>query len=182
MAAMFDTVKGLKKGYDKDEVEDFFDHAREVYEGVATEPLTHRDIHTCVYDVVRGGYDSDQVDAAMNRLENAFVAKEKQDVIAQGGPGLWAQTLNERAKSLYPRLARPSGERFSYPDRGVGYAIEHVDALCANLVKFFDGNIKITASELRAVTFEAARGKNAYVEGEVDAFMARAIEVLLGVE
>lgn len=182
MAAMFDTVGGLKKGYDKDEVDDFFDLAREVYEGVATEPLTHRDIHTCVFDVVRGGYNSDQVDAAMNRLENAFVAKEKQDVIAQGGPGLWAQTLNERAKSLYPRLARPSGARFSHPKSGAGYSVSNVDALCANLVKFFDGHIKITASELRAVTFEPAKGKNAYEENEVDAFMARAIEVLLGVE
>ncbi len=181
MAGMFDTVSGMKKGYDVDEVDDFFQHAREVYEGVASEPLTHRDIHTCVFDVVRKGYDTDQVDAALNRLENAFVAREKQLILAQGGPEAWSATLNERAQTLYPRLGRPRGERFAHP-KGNGYSIDEVDNLCANLVKFFDGKLRVTASELRSITFGAARGKNAYEEASVDAFMARAIEVLLGVE
>lgn len=182
MAAMFETVSGFKKGYDTAEVDDFFEHARQVYEGSATEPLTHRDIHTCVFDVARGGYDTDQVDAALNRLENAFVGKEKQIVVAQGGPQAWAALLNDRAKALYPRLARPKGQRFSNPSKGVGYSAVEVDNLCANLVKFFDGKIKVTASELRTVTFGPAKGKKAYDEASVDAFMARAIEVLLGVE
>lgn len=182
MAAMFETVSVMKKGYDKDEVDDFFDLAREAYEGKTDEYVTHRDIHTCVFDVVRGGYNTDQVDAAMNRLENAFVAREKQIAVAQGGLATWTGILNEKAKTLYPRLGRPRGERFAHPTKGVGYRAEDVDNLCANLVKFFDGQIKITASELRTVTFSDAKGKKAYDEASVDAFMSRAIEVLLGVE
>lgn len=182
MAGMFETVSGLKKGYDTVEVDEFFEHARQVYEGSATEPLTHRDIHTCVFDVSRGGYNTEQVDAALNRLENAFVGREKQLVTSQGGPQAWAAVLNERAKTLYPRLARPKGQRFSHPAKGAGYSVAEVDNLCANLVRFFDGKIKITASELRTVTFSSAKGRKAYDESSVDAFMARAIEVLLGVE
>lgn len=181
MSGMFQAVSGLKKGYDKSEVDDFFEHARQAYEGVASEPLTHKDIHTCVFDVVRGGYNTDQVDAAMNRLENAFVSKERETVTAQYGPDGWSHWLNERAKTLYPRLTRPNGSRFSHP-KGFGYNIDEVDALCANLVKFIDGKLRITASELREVTFSPAKRKNAYDEASVDAFMARAIEILLGVE
>jgi len=181
MAAMFTKVKGMKKGYDADEVEDFFEHAREVYEGVSSEPLVHRDIHTAVFDVVRGGYDTDEVDAALNRLEDAFVAKERQTVVATQGQAAWANILNERARSMYPRLQRPHGEKFDHP-RKFGYSIEHVDALCDNLVRFFDGQLRVTAAELRVVTFPQAKGKNAYDEASVDAFVARGVEILLGVE
>ncbi|WP_435299821.1 DivIVA domain-containing protein [Timonella sp. A28] len=179
---MFTRVSGLKKGYDPDEVDDFFEHARDYYEGRTDEPLTHRDIHTCVFDVMYRGYDTDQVDAALNRLENAFVAKERQEIVAQQGQDQWSNVLNERARTMYPRLTRPAGEKFSHPRRGYGYASDEVDALCANLVKFFDGKIKVTADDLRVITFKRAKGKNAYDEGSVDAFMARGIEVLLGVE
>ncbi|MCL2849007.1 MAG: DivIVA domain-containing protein, partial [Micrococcales bacterium] len=34
----------------------------------------------------------------------------------------------------------------------------------------------------RSATFRARRGKNAYDEDSVDAFLARAVDVLLGVE
>ena len=40
----------------------------------------------------------------------------------------------------------------------------------------------ITAAEIRSATFRRARGRDGYAEGPVDAFFARAIEVLLGVE
>lgn len=182
MASMFTKVSGLRKGYDTDEVDDFFAHARMVYEGANVEPLVHRDIHTAVFDVVRGGYDTDEVDGALNRLEDAFVTKERQDTIAQQGQAAWSALLNERARSMYPRLKRPSGDKFSHPRKGYGYSIEHVDALCENLVRFFDGQLKVNASELRMVTFPRAKGKNAYEEAEVDAFVARGVEVLVGVE
>lgn len=50
------------------------------------------------------------------------------------------------------------------------------------LAKFFDEDAPLTAEEVRAVTFRLAKGNKAYNEAIVDAYLARAVEVLLSVE
>lgn len=54
--------------------------------------------------------------------------------------------------------------------------------LCKRLIRFFEGKGPLTSADVRAATFSPARGKSAYEESSVDAFLARAVEVLLGVE
>ncbi|ACV08666.1 DivIVA domain-containing protein [Jonesia denitrificans] len=179
---MFSTVSKTKIGYDIDDVDDFFAQARETYEGITNDILTFRDVNTCVFDTQRGGYDPAEVDAALERLEVAFVAKERQEFTARGGPQVWMAQISERAQTLYPRLQRPAGERFSSPSKGPGYAKEEVDVLCKRLIRFFEGKGPLTSADVRAATFSPARGKSAYEESSVDAFLARAVEVLLGVE
>lgn len=115
---MFSTVSKTKIGYDIDDVDDFFAQARETYEGITNDILTFRDVNTCVFDTQRGGYDPAEVDAALERLEVAFVAKERQEFTARGGPQVWMAQISERAQTLYPRLQRPAGERFSSRRRG----------------------------------------------------------------
>lgn len=182
MATMFTQVTGLRRGYDRAEVDEFFEFARRVYEDQTDEVLSHRDIHTALFDLTRSGYVTAEVDAALDRLENAFVARNRQTVIGQQGPQGWSAFLNEQAKTLYPRLTRMPGERFAHPSKGRGYKSAEVDQMCRDLIDFFDGKKKITAAEIRSLTFTSARGKKAYEETSVDAFMARAIEVLLGVQ
>lgn len=115
---MFSTVSKTKIGYDIDDVDDFFAQARETYEGITNDILTFRDVNTCVFDTQRGGYDPAEVDAALERLEVAFVAKERQEFTARGGPQVWMAQISERAQTLYPRLQRPAGERFLPRRRG----------------------------------------------------------------
>ena len=116
-------------------------------------------------------------------MEAAFVARARADFVAQHGQQEWLAQLGEQARTLYGRLGRPDGDRFAPPrHRGQGYEPADVDALCHRLVAYFDNGAKLTAAEVRSATFRARRGKNGYDEDSVDAFLARAVDVLLGVE
>ncbi|GAB2459651.1 DivIVA domain-containing protein [Xylanimonas ulmi] len=181
--ALFGTVSVLRTGYDKDEVDEFFDHARQAYEGRTAEPLSAADIQATTFELVRRGYDTHEVDAALDRLEAAFVARQRAEFVGSQGQEAWMGALAERARTLYGRLGRPAGEKFAPPERGQhGYDADEVDELCDRLVGYFDRQEPLTSAELRAATFRSVRGAGAYAEGPVDAFIARAIEVLLGVE
>jgi len=181
--SLFKTVSIMRTGYDRDEVDEFFDHAKAAYEGLIPETVTAADIQQATFALVRRGYDSYEVDAALDRLEAAFVSKARTDFVAAHGQAAWMAGLAERARTLYGRLSRPSGEKFdSREGRKQGYSKAAVDTLCNRLVGFFDRQEPIGSADVRGTIFPPARGRDAYAEGPVDAFFARAIEVLLGVE
>lgn len=183
MSSLFSTVSKLRNGYDPDEVDEFFDHARHVYEGKSGERLVSTDIQTSMFDLVRGGYDTHEVDAAMDRLEGAFIARQRAEYVASNGQQAWMTALAERARTLYGRLGRPDGEKFAPAARGESaYDPDDVDDLCDRLVAYFDRQEPISAAEIREATFRRRRGDDGYAESSVDSFFARAIEVLLGVE
>jgi len=183
VSALFSTVSAMRTGYDRDEVEEFFDHARQAYEGRTAEPLTHADIQVSTFDLVRGGYDTHEVDAALDRLEAAFIARQRAEYVAAHGQEAWMAALADRARTMYGRLGRPDGEKFAPAERGEqGYDPDDVDALCDRLVAYFDRQEPLTSAEIRSATFGRAKGSDGYAEGPVDRFFARAIEVLLGVE
>lgn len=180
---MFRTVGRLSRGYDPHQVDDFFSRARRVYEGDHTEPMTARDVRQTAFDLVRGGYATSAVDGAMDRLERAFVARQRTEFVAAHGQQAWMDHLAAQARTLYGRLTRPDGERFAPPRRGEqGYDAEDVDALCQRLVDYFDHGQSLTSDEVRHATFRHRSGRHAYAEPAVDAFCDRAVEVLLGVE
>jgi DivIVA domain-containing protein len=180
---MFRTVSKLRTGYDPDQVDTFFTQARRVYEGDRAETLTETDVRRAAFDLVRGGYATATVDAALDRLERAFTARHRQEVLAAQGQQAWMDHLAGRARTLYERLRRPDGERFAPARRGdQGYLPDDVDDLCHRLIAYFDRGTPLTSDEVRHAVFGKATGHNAYAEGPVDAFMERSIEVLLGVE
>ncbi|MDR2722480.1 MAG: DivIVA domain-containing protein [Cellulomonadaceae bacterium] len=172
-----------KHGYDVDEVDAFFADARQAYEGQSATEMGVDHIHTATFDLVKRGYDITEVDAALDRLESAFIARDRAAFINTHGPDAWMTQLADRARTLYPRLSRPAGERFARPGLlNAGYATADVDALCQRMVAYFDRQQPLTSHEIRTATFGHARGAKAYNEAPVDAFMSRAVEVLLGVE
>lgn len=182
MTKMFPTVSGWTVGYHQDQVKEFFDAAREVYEGRSEEELTSEDVRRAAFDLVRGGYRTAEVDASLDRLEAAFIQRERQQFITTHGQDAWMSRVADRATTLYPRLVRPPLERFAHPAKGQGYRKEEVDALLDRLIAYFDSGSKLEAADIRQVTFPAARGKKAYAEGVVDAYLDRAVDVLLAVE
>lgn len=180
---MFRTVSGLRSGYDPDEVDEFFEHARLVYEQGLPGTVAGKDVRNVAFEMVRRGYVTSAVDAALDRLEAAFVARERADYVAEHGQQAWMDRLGELARTLYGRLQRPDGDRFAPPEgRKVGYEAADVDALCHRLVAYFDRGQPLTAAEVRSVTFRRRKGRDAYGQDAVDAFVGRAVEVLLGVE
>lgn len=183
MTAMFHTVSRLRSGYHTGEVDTFFDHARRVYEGDVDDPLTGRDIRVAAFGMVHGGYATAAVDSALDRLEHAFLARQRAEFVAIHGQQAWMSHLAEQAKTLYGRLTRPVEERFAPAGRGEpGYEPRDVDAMCERLVGYFDRGTPLTADDVRYAVFGRCKGARGYAEGPVDAFMDRAVEVLLGVE
>ncbi len=183
MSGMFNTVSKVRTGYDKEEVDDFFEHARQAYEGRTAERLTSADIQASTFDLVRGGYNTHEVDAALDRLEAAFIQRQRAEYVAAHGQQAWMNALAERARTLYGRLGRPDGDKFAPAAAGQqGYDKDDVDDLCDRLVAYFDRQEPLTAGEVRSATFGRAKGADGYAEAPVDAFFSRAVEVLLGVE
>ena len=87
-------------------------------------------------------------------------------------------------RPLYGRLGRPDGDRFARARRAPAglRAAPTSTTLCHRLVAYFDKGTPLSAAEVRSATFRRRNGRNGYAEAPVDAFFARAVEVLLGVE
>jgi DivIVA domain-containing protein len=183
MKQMFRTVSRFHSGYDPDQVDTFFAHARRVYEGDRSDPITGTDVRRAAFDLIRGGYVTSSVDSALDRLERAFAARQRSDFVSAGGQQGWMEHLAGQARSLYERLRRPDEERFAPARRREqGYDPADVDDLCHRLINYFDRGTPLMSDEIRHATFGRAVGHLAYAEGPVDAFCERAVEVLLGVE
>jgi DivIVA domain-containing protein len=183
MSSMFSTVSRFRPGYSPEEVDAFFAEARAVYEGEVPASLTAKDVREVSFSLVNGGYAWDAVDSALDRLEAAFIARERAEFVARHGQDAWMARMAELARSLYPRLTRGDGKRFASAEAfRSGYDKDEVDALCRRLIAYFDKGQPLTSKDIRSAAFRRRRGSAAYAEGPVDAFLSRATEVLLGVE
>ena len=183
MSALFPLAGRMQTGYHRQQVEDFFARARQSYEAGEQEgALTEADVREVAFDLVRSGYATGSVDSALDRLEAAMVQRRRDTFIAAHGQQAWMDRTAELATTLYPRLVRPAGERFAAPDSGSGYDREAVDELMDRLVAYFDAGGDLAAADIRSATFPSARRGSAYAEGVVDAYLDRAVEVLLAVE
>lgn len=181
MATVFPKASALRRGYAQDDVDAFFSRARSAYEGgVPASQFSGKQVQRASFPLKFGGYDTRSVDSALNRLEAAFVQRDKVDFISVNGEAQWHARIAEQATTLYPRLLRPNGERFSNPPRGEkGYSAEEVDALLERITAYFDNNTPLTVADVRFALFKPAKGKAAYREDQVDAYLGRMVEILL---
>ena len=173
MSDAFPKVSFLRNGYAPEHVDAFFEDARRAYEGgVPAERFSSEQVRQATFPLKRGGYRMDAVDAAMNRLDH----------VAVNGEAAWLEKIADRATTLYDRLLRPRGERFAHPQKGRGYDVVAVDDLLDRLAAYFDEGRPLSVDEVRTAVFKPARGKKGYLEGPVDAYLGRAVEILLAVE
>lgn len=182
MAQMFPRVGRIKLGYDPAEVDDFFEHAREIYEGPNPGQLTVSQIQNTAFSLVRGGYQPNEVDSSMDRIAQAFAELRRRTYIETYGEEAWLQELTRSAQLLFPRLARPSGQRFAPASSGKwGYDRDEVDDLCDWLIGYFDHGDALSPDVVRSATFTARRGARGYDERSVDAFLSLTVEIMLSV-
>ena len=181
---MFDRVNFLKKGYDCAQVDEFFVQARASYENASgAEEFNAKKVREAIFDEKYRGYDHCQVDAALDRLESAFLQRERADHVSVNGQQAWLDLVAERATTLYPRLRRPDGEKFAHPEgRELGYNAEEVDEFLRLVADFFDDKNELTVEQVRSAVFSPARKSKAYKEGPVDAYLSRVVEVLLAIQ
>lgn len=184
MSTVFPKAGALRRGYDPEWVDTFFEQARSAYEGgIPSQEFSGQQVQQASFPLRMGGYDTRAVDSALNRLEAAFMQRDKMDYIAVNGEAAWYEQVAERATSLYPRLLRPAGERFSAPPRGEkGYNAAEVDAMLDRITLYFDQDQPLALAEVRFALFSPAKGEAAYREDQVDAYLGRVVEVLLAAQ
>ena len=79
----FPRVGLFSKGYDCAQVDAFFEDARRAYEGgVPPEQFSSEQVRLATFELKNRGYNIDAVDGAMNRLEAAFVNRDRADSVA----------------------------------------------------------------------------------------------------
>lgn len=177
----FDLAERGAFGYQRKQVDQFMARARVAYEGSGD--LRAADIRHISFDAVKGGYQADQVDDVLDRLEDALARAERERRIEAEGEDAWQARVGASVDVLRGRLDRPDGERFRRPARGrdASYDRAEVDALCHRLSARFDqrpGGGDLTADDLRRVVFAPGSGTDGYDEAQVDAYLDAAIDVL----
>jgi DivIVA domain-containing protein len=168
-------------GYDVEQVDEFLQTARRAYDGDETAPaLTAADIRHTAFSMAKGGYSTTHVDAALERLEDAFAARERENARARQGDSAWYEEARTTAQVVLNRLDRPLGHRF---DRvgflTLGYNRNDVDRFANRLVRYFQDGRPMSVEEVRTVTFREQRG--GYREAQVDLLLDSVTDVMLAV-
>ncbi|WP_285726546.1 DivIVA domain-containing protein [Psychromicrobium xiongbiense] len=182
--APFARVDRKTFGYNVKQVDQFLAQAHAVYaEGGTDQSMESRSVREVTFDAVHGGYDPQAVDAALDRLEDAFAERERQALIASEGEDAWLAQVGRLSAVLRARLHRPDGERFRRPRRAVrSYSVADVDALCAQLLDYFERDQPMSVDQVRRAVFGPAKGKNGYEEQQVDGFLDRVVELMTSID
>ncbi len=184
MSKLFPRAGLLRSGYSVKQVDAFFDQVRQTYEQATIDPnaLNPLTIRQATFDLKFRGYRTDAVDTALDRLEDAFAKRLRDQFVQAHGNEAWQQDLAARAQTLYENLRREKGKRFSQPGGlGRGYDAKKVDALLDRLTAFFDTGEPIVPDDIRTAAFARRIKFRAYDEDEVDAYLAQAVDILQGV-
>lgn len=178
----FPRARKGRPGYDIDEVEDFLEEARRAYtsENPDVAVITAASIRTTAFSLRKGGYSTSHVDAALERLEDAFAAREREREIARMGEEAWYAEARRTAQELLDRVVRPAGKRFQRVTfLTLGYSVKDVDAFADRIAAYFQSGAPLTTEDVRTVAFRPQRG--GYREAQVDYVLDTVIRVMLAV-
>ncbi|WP_187977976.1 DivIVA domain-containing protein [Mycetocola sp. JXN-3] len=182
MPTTFPENKRGVRGYRPADVDGFLERARTAYDAAPgdKDALTSAQIRETSFKLVKKGYSTGHVDAALERLEDAFASREREIALARSGQDAWLVQVRETAQVLLNRLARPSRERFRRVGRFTqGYSVNDVDAFSVELRGYFQEGTPLSVDRVRTVTFGAERG--GYSEEQVDLVLDEVINVMLSV-
>ena len=184
--ASFERVQRSEYGYNAKQVDQFLQRARVSLEtpAAAKQPVNSSVVREVAFDPVKGGYSAAVVDAALDRLEDAFARRERDELIAAKGEEAWLREIGNLSGILRSRLHRPDGERFRRPSRNKArsYNIADVDRLCHELVAYLEHDKPLSVDSVRRAVFRPAAGKDGYEEAQVDAFLDRVVELMAAID
>lgn len=184
MSTTFPRTGKKTLGYSPDQVEEFLASARRAYLASdaddAAAALTAVQIRHTAFAMQKGGYSPQHVDAALERLEDAFAAKEREQATGTRGEQAWLEEARTSAQVIVNRLGRPPGHRFGRTSfLSVGYNRADVDRFANKLVKYFNDGFPVTVDDVRTSVFRPQRG--GYRESQVDVVMDGVVDVMLAV-
>ncbi len=175
-------MRASRIGYNVDEVEDFLEDARAAYSAQRTDAavVSAESIRRTAFSIQKGGYSSTHVDAALERLEDAFATRERDRAFAEVGDAAWYSQARSTAQVILDRLDRPGGQKFTRT--GVltsGYDPKEVDEFALRLVNYFQHGKPMSVDQVRTTAFRSTR--RGYAEGQVDLLLDSVISVMLAV-
>jgi DivIVA domain-containing protein len=184
VSAPFPRTRTSSLGYDVAEVDTFLARARVAYDerdaASGGYTLTSDMVRATAFGMQKGGYYAPAVDAALERLEDAFALRERDRAYRTTGDEAWFAGARQRAAEILGRIERPAGRRFDKAGAlSVGYHPRDVDAFTDALVEYFRAGADVTVTDVRTVTFRSKRG--GYDEAQVDAVLDAAVDVMLAV-
>ena len=182
MSTTFPRTRKSRIGYSVDEVEDFLEDARRAYTSeTGVTVVTSESIRTTAFTMHKGGYSPTHVDAALERLEDAFATRERERVFAQeGGDQYWYGQARGTAQVILDRLARPSRHKFNRVNALTrAYNVAEVDLFAERLIGYFQHGHPLSVDEVRTVAFSASR--RGYDETQVDLLLDAVVRVMLAV-
>lgn len=162
--------------------------------------LHRSDIQDASFDIVKGGYAIPQVDAALERLEQAVTDKQTQYDIAQLGRVAWKAQTEAQFQELDRHAQRAEGQRFapaqpktpSYDRKQVDRLIDRVLAKAeAELERISAGSSgrqgpeadpTLTSPYVEDVSFTQRKGKHGYDERQVDYYLNACVNLLASLE
>jgi len=164
-------------GYSLKEVEEFLTSARQAYDADDA-GLTALSIRHTAFSMQKGGYSPEHVDAALERLEDAFALRERERLTGTEGERVWGEEAAATATVLLARLSRRPGHRFHRASLlSVGYKRTDVDRFTNKVVKYLQSGRALTVDEVRTSVFRPERG--GYREAQVDVVFDAIVDVLL---
>ena len=178
----FPRARRSQPGYDIEQVEDFLEDARRAYatDARAATAIDSATIRRTSFPMQKGGYSPAHVDAALERLEEAFARREHERGILEHGEAQWYAKVRERAQAALERLRQPDGERFRRVSRiSRGYRKSEVDRFAGRIADYLEDGPEMTAREVRTAQFDAQFG--GYDEDEVDALLDTVVSLMLAV-
>ncbi|WP_395640908.1 DivIVA domain-containing protein [Pseudolysinimonas sp.] len=182
MSTTFPRVK-RGPGYDIDQVEDFLEDARRAYTGDrgSAQVVTAASIRQMGFSMKRGGYAPAAVDAALERLEDAFAARERDRVLAEMGNQGAYQRARSEAQVVLDRCVRARGRRFSRVGiLTTGYSVREVDAFADRVTRYLQQGDPLTVDDVRGVAFRPQKG--GYQETQVDVVLDAVVDLLQAVK
>lgn len=184
--APFERVDRNEYGYNVKQVDQFLAKARQYY--TSNDPdaqtITSRDVRAAAFDPARGGYEAEAVDAALDRLEDVFAQRERDQLIGDEGEEAWLMQIGRISAVLRARLHRDDGDRFRLPKKrkSRSYNIDDVDDLCRDLLGYFEADQPLSVDVVRRAVFRSEEGRNGYEEAQVDAFMDKVVELMAAID
>jgi DivIVA domain-containing protein len=142
--------------------------------------LSAETIRRTAFDLSKGGYSPTHVDAALERLEDAFASRERERAFAEVGDAAWYARARHTAQAVLDRLDRPQGHRFNRVSAlSMGYNTKDVDEFGDRLMRYFQDGKPMSVDEVRTTAFRIKRG--GYRETHVDVLLDSVIDVMLAV-
>lgn len=168
-----------RPGYDPAEVDRFVAAARASFDGRGGR-MTAAEIRRTAFTMRRGGYATGAVDAALERLEDAFAQREREAAVSGGGERAYYAGTRQLAKEIIARLERPEGRRFTRVGiTRIGYSVREVDRFAEAARAYFEEGAVVKVDRVRSVAFRPRRG--GYSEAQVDLLIDGLVETMLAV-